>query len=110
MQYHKDSAHAFDPPATFSLVHPGLYRSSSHQFVAQAAYFRALRLCSILLLGLELPSASLKAWCDKHAVRLVHLPSNGPHSSWQPIPEETVKEGLEHVLRRDNLPCVVMDP
>ena len=131
----KDPAHSFDPPPTFSLVHPGLYRASSHHFPNHAPYFRSLRLTSILLLGLELPNAGLKAWCDKQGVRLVsphllpsrsgvhlraeltvhtraqlHLPSAGPHSSWQPIPEETIKEGLEHVLERDNLPCLVMDP
>lgn len=135
MQHHKDSANSFDPPPTFSLVHPSLYRASSHHFTNHSTYFRSLKLTTILLLGLELPNAGLKAWCDKHAVRLVrhgaarrrsstcpscadwaiaamqvHLPSDGQHSSWQPIPEETIKEGLEHILNRDNLPCLVMDP
>lgn len=82
MNHTKESAHSFDPPPTFSLVHPTLYRASSHQFINHATYFRALRLESILLLGLELPNAGLKAWSDKQGVRLVRPTRSGPpHTS-----------------------------
>lgn len=69
----KDSAHSLDPPPVFSLVHPLLYRSSSHSFLSHSAFYRQLRLKTILLLGLELPGRPLVSWCDKNAVRLVSL-------------------------------------
>ncbi|KAL8279394.1 hypothetical protein RQP46_008206 [Phenoliferia psychrophenolica] len=102
----------FNPPASFSLVHPQLYRcatfSSTHfDFVA------SLGLVTIVSLGEDIPSKALQTWCERTQVRFVKLgnrhPDHDTPKSWKPISDELVKDALEFVLLQANQPCLIMD-
>lgn len=102
-----------DPPPHFTLIHPHLYRSSSLSST-HFAFLRPLHLTSILSLGPELPSRALQHYLQEgegKAVRFVHLGAGRgrEQGDWRPVREEVIKEALEFVLRKDNMPCLVMD-
>ena len=102
----------FDPPQHFSLVHPLLYRSSTFSS-PHFPYINTLQLNSVLSLGPELPSRALQLWCEAQQVRFVHLGAGRSISretkDWRPVQDELIKEGLEFVLKKENMPCLVMD-
>lgn len=132
----------YDPPPSFSLVHPGLYRSSVPTS-AHFSFLTALHLTSIVSLGPELPSKALQSWASTprhhggntgnasiadHA-GTAHATSNGSTTStgirfihlgnqrcilaetrdWRPVQDELIKDALEFILDKRNLPCLVMD-
>ncbi|KDE04360.1 hypothetical protein MVLG_05239 [Microbotryum lychnidis-dioicae p1A1 Lamole] len=103
----------YDPPPSFALVSPFLYRSSVPTS-SHLPYLVPLHLKTLLSLGPELPSKALQQWCELQNVRLVHLGRKrdvvGEASTWKPVQEELVKEGLQVLLSRENAPCLVVDP
>lgn len=101
------------PPPAFALVQPLLYRSSTFSST-HFPFISALHLRTIVSLGPELPSRALQLWCEPNSVRFVHLGNKRSVATetrdWRPVQEELIKEALEFVLEKDNLPCLVMDP
>lgn len=102
-----------DPPPHFTPIHPHLYRSSSLTS-SHFSFLRPLQLNSILSLGPELPSRALQHYCQEgegKGVRFVHLGAGRgrEQGDWRPVREEVIKEALEFVLLKGNMPCLVMD-
>lgn len=128
------TATPYDPPPSFQLVHPLLYRSSSPTS-QHFPFLSSLKLNSILSLGPELPSRALQSWCASSSssssttqdggdggggggstngqVRFVHLGNQRsiPRETgdWKPVQDELIKDAIEFILDKRNLPCLVMD-
>ncbi|ORY89053.1 protein-tyrosine phosphatase [Leucosporidium creatinivorum] len=103
----------FDPPPHFSLIHPHLYRTSTFTSL-HLPFLRPLQLRTVLSLGPELPSRALQSYFDNEegkGVRFVHLGAGRGREmgDWRPVREELIKEALEFVLEKRNMPCLVMD-
>lgn len=112
----------YDPPAHFSLIHPFLYRSATFSS-SHFPFLNTLHLNTIISLGTESPSKSFTTWLEEgqgKGVQFLHLGNRRStaqgkgESGKDPRPvqvqQELIKEGLEIVLDRRNMPCLVMDP
>ncbi|SCV71650.1 BQ2448_3238 [Microbotryum intermedium] len=103
----------YDPPPSFSLVSPFLYRSSVPT-TSHLPNLLPLHLSTILSLGPEIPPKALQQWCELQNVRLVHLGHKRDvlreAGTWKPVQEELVKDGLQFVMLKENAPCLVVDP
>lgn len=98
------------PPDNFSVVEPGLYRSSLPS-AGNLPYVRALRLKRVIVLSPERPVRGIANFFDNHNIQLSHTGLHGwtAQQSWKPVSEEVVKESLEILLDRKNYPTLVCD-
>ncbi|KAI8924367.1 tyrosine phosphatase family-domain-containing protein [Entophlyctis helioformis] len=95
-------------PDAYGLVERNVYRSAALQ-PASYAHFKHVK--TVLLLSPEAPTKSLLSWMDDNRITLVHLGYQQLFkftSSWRPVSEELVKEGLELILNADTHPILIM--
>lgn len=99
------------PPANFSLVEQGLYRSAlptSRNF----PFIHSLRLTTAVILTGEKPIRSVTNFFEGRGIRVAHTGLHGWSAagmSWKPVEDDVVKETLELLLHRRNYPILVCD-
>ncbi|KAJ1327195.1 hypothetical protein BSLG_010537 [Batrachochytrium salamandrivorans] len=96
-------------PDVYGIVEKNVYRASTLQ---PASYPLFKHIKTILSLSPEAPTKSILSWMEENRITLVHLgyqqlvkPNT---SSWRPVSEELVKEGLELILNADKHPLLVI--
>jgi len=96
------------PPEMFSIVEPGVYRSSAFSPV-HFSFVRSLGLKTIVFLSPEVTIRTMQSFVKDNGIRHVHLGLKfWKPSGWKPMSEEAVKEALEIVLNAKNHPVMVM--
>ncbi len=98
------------PPDNFGIVEPGLYRSSLPQAL-NFSHLRGLHLRSVVVLSEERPTRTAQNFFEAQGITVFHTGANAwvRSGSWKPISDEVVKDSLQIVLCRDNLPALVCD-
>lgn len=94
------------PPEHFSIVSTNIYRSSTFSS-NNHDYIKSLNLSIVILLSPESPSKSLLSFLELNKISLHHLGSTQSWNSWHPISEDSVKEGLELLLKSTG-PVLIM--
>ncbi|KAJ1980222.1 hypothetical protein H4R33_005533 [Dimargaris cristalligena] len=98
------------PPDAFGTVEEGIYRSSDAITSDHYPFLRNLRLCHIVFLSTEVPSRAIQKFAAEEKINLIHLGLKAWQANlgWKPVSEELVKEGLELILNRNNIPVLLM--
>lgn len=98
------------PPEMFGIVEPGVYRSNLF-FPISFPFIKLLDLKTVLLLSAEVPTKVVCNFLEENNITLVHLGSRSLtiETSWKPLSEELVKDGLEWILDRKSHPLLVCD-
>ncbi|GJD09489.1 Probable tyrosine-protein phosphatase [Galdieria sulphuraria] len=98
------------PPEMFGIVETGIYRSNLF-FPISFPFIKLLNLKTVLLLSAEVPTKVVCNFLEENDITLVHLGSRSltTETSWKPMSEELVKDGLEWVLDRKSHPLLVCD-
>ncbi|WVN85139.1 uncharacterized protein L203_100281 [Cryptococcus depauperatus CBS 7841] len=101
------------PPALFSIIEPGVYRSASPTS-AQVPFLAGLALKSIVSLTPEHPIKSLLQFTKTNNISFTHLGLTQwrrPGTDWQPVRYEIIKAALESfVLDTRAHPVLLIDP
>jgi protein tyrosine/serine phosphatase len=98
------------PPEMFGIVEPNVYRSNLF-FPISFPFIKLLNLKTVLLLSAEVPTKVVCNFLEENNITLVHLGSRSltTETSWKPMSEELVKDGLEWVLDKKSHPLLVCD-
>ena len=91
-------------PALYAIVEEGIYRSAT---VQQDELDWFIDIKTVLLLSPELPPKYLMDWIHAKSIEFLHLGSM-KSSSWKPVTEELVKDGLEIMLNVTKHPVLIM--
>ena len=94
-------------PEAFGYVEDTIMRAAT---ISPSSFPLFKHIKTILLLSPEAPTKSLLNWIQENNIQLVHLGYQmlGQASSWKPVPEEMIKEGLEILLNTKYHPILVM--
>jgi protein tyrosine/serine phosphatase len=96
-------------PEHYGIVERNIYRCATIQ-QNTFTVFKGIK--TVLLLSPESPTKVLLNWITDNNIQMIHLGLNhlskAAMSSWRPIPEELIKEGLEVLLNADMHPCLIM--
>ncbi|KAL2918524.1 hypothetical protein HK105_201925 [Polyrhizophydium stewartii] len=97
-------------PDVYGIVERGVLRASTLQ---PSSYPLFKHVKTILSLSPEAPTKSLLSWIEDNRINLIHLgyqqllrPTTT--SSWRPVAEELVKDGLEIILNAETHPILIM--
>ncbi|KAI8993696.1 protein-tyrosine phosphatase [Pilobolus umbonatus] len=99
------------PPEQFGIVEPGIYRSDMLQ-QSHFPYLKQYGFKTLVMLSPELPNRVTANFIEEGGIKLVHVgmatwkPTQP--STWRPVSEELVKEGLELILNVETHPILVM--
>ncbi|KAI9344959.1 protein-tyrosine phosphatase [Obelidium mucronatum] len=108
-------------PELFGLVESGVYRCSAIIDPIHIPFLKTLGLKSVLVLSQEPPSRPLLLHAEEANIKLNHIGNKAQQqlsinksalatqpSSWRPLSDEIVKEGIEFVLNIQNHPVLLM--
>ncbi|KAI9319379.1 protein-tyrosine phosphatase [Dichotomocladium elegans] len=99
------------PPEQFGIVEPGIYRSDMLQPL-HFPFIKQINCKTVVMLSPEMPNRVTSNLMDECGMELVHLgmatwkPTQP--STWRPVSEELIKEGLELILDRETHPVLIM--
>ncbi|KAJ8659356.1 hypothetical protein O0I10_005071 [Lichtheimia ornata] len=99
------------PPEQFGIVEPGIYRSDMLQPL-HFPFIKAINFKTVVMLSPEMPNRVTSNLMDECGMKLVHLgmatwkPTQP--STWRPVSEELIKEGLELILNKETHPVLIM--
>ncbi|KAI8082021.1 tyrosine phosphatase family-domain-containing protein [Thamnidium elegans] len=100
-----------NPPEQFGIVEPGIYRSDMLQ-QPHFTYLKQFGFKTLVMLSPELPNRVTSNFIEEGNIKLVHVgmatwkPTQP--STWRPVSEELIKEGLELILDVDTHPILIM--
>ncbi|KAL1934989.1 hypothetical protein VTP01DRAFT_4129 [Rhizomucor pusillus] len=106
-----DALNLLTPPEQFGIVEPGIYRSDMLQPL-HFPFIRQFAFKTVLMLSPEMPQRVALNMMEEANMKLIHLgmatwkPTQP--STWRPVSEELIKEGLELILNRDTHPVLIM--
>ncbi|CEP11969.1 hypothetical protein [Parasitella parasitica] len=89
------------PPEQFGIVGPGIYRSDMLQ-QPHFSYLKQFGFKTLVMLSPELPNRVTTNFIEEGDIKLVHVgmatwkPTQP--TTWRPVSEELIKEGLELIL------------
>ncbi|KAI8370476.1 protein-tyrosine phosphatase [Radiomyces spectabilis] len=99
------------PPEQFGIVEPGVYRSDMLQPI-HFTFIKQFGFKTVVMLSPEMPSRVTSYLIEEGGIKLVHLGMATwkpiQPSTWRPISEELIKEGLELILNIDTHPVLIM--
>ncbi|CDS11184.1 hypothetical protein LRAMOSA03447 [Lichtheimia ramosa] len=99
------------PPEQFGIVEPGIYRSDMLQPL-HFPFIKSIHFKTVVMLSPEMPNRVTSNLMDECGMKLVHLgmatwkPTQP--STWRPVSEELIKEGLELILNKETHPVLIM--
>ncbi|ORY99063.1 protein-tyrosine phosphatase [Syncephalastrum racemosum] len=99
------------PPEQFGNVEPGIYRSDMLQPL-HFPFIKQFGFKTVIMLSPEMPNRVTFNLMEEGGMKLEHLgmatwkPTQP--STWRPVSEELIKEGLELILNRDTHPVLIM--
>ncbi|KAL0084601.1 protein-tyrosine phosphatase [Phycomyces blakesleeanus] len=99
------------PPEQFGIVEPGIYRSDMLQ-PSHFPFIKQFNFKTMVMLSPEMPNRVTSNYLEENDTRLVHLgmatwkPTQP--STWRPVSEELIKEGLELILSVETHPVLIM--
>ncbi|ORE21656.1 protein-tyrosine phosphatase [Rhizopus microsporus] len=99
------------PPEQFGIVEPGIYRSDMIQ-QANFTFLKQFGFKTLVMLSPELPNRVTTNFIEEGNIQLVHVgmatwkPTQP--STWRPVSEELIKEGLELILNAETHPILIM--
>ncbi|KAG2226015.1 hypothetical protein INT45_002481 [Circinella minor] len=99
------------PPEQFGIVEPGIYRSDMLQPL-HFPFIKHINFKTVVMLSPEIPNRVTSNLMEEGGMKLVHLgmatwkPTQP--STWRPVSEELIKEGLELILNSDTHPVLIM--
>ncbi|CAO3644808.1 unnamed protein product [Mucor fragilis] len=99
------------PPEQFGIVEPGIYRSDMLQ-QPHFSYLKQFGFKTLVMLSPELPNRVTTNFIEEGDIKLVHVgmatwkPTQP--STWRPVSEELIKEGLELILDVETHPILIM--
>ncbi|KAH8553293.1 tyrosine phosphatase family-domain-containing protein [Umbelopsis sp. PMI_123] len=111
MSNSKTAVPLLTPPEHFGIVEKGLYRSEMFQ-QSHFTFIKQLNLRTVVVLSPEQPNRHTLSFLEECGTKLVHLglatwkPTQP--STWRPVSEELIKEGLEMTLDAEAQPLLVM--
>ncbi|KAI9290275.1 tyrosine phosphatase family-domain-containing protein [Umbelopsis sp. AD052] len=111
MSNSKTAVPLLTPPEHFGIVEKGLYRSEMFQ-QSHFTFIKQLNLKTVVVLSPEQPNRHTLTFLEECGTKLVHLglatwkPTQP--STWRPVSEELIKEGLELILDAEAQPLLVM--
>lgn len=100
-----------NPPEQFGIVEPGIYRSDMLQ-QPHFTYLKQFGFKTLIMLSPELPNRVTSNFIEEGDIKLVHVgmatwkPTQP--STWRPVSEELIKEGLELILDVETHPILIM--
>lgn len=100
-----------NPPEQFGIVEPGIYRSDMLQ-QPHFTYLKQFGFKTLVMLSPELPNRVTSNFIEEGNIKLVHVgmatwkPTQP--STWRPVSEELIKEGLELILDVETHPILIM--
>ncbi|KAI8143532.1 protein-tyrosine phosphatase [Fennellomyces sp. T-0311] len=101
----------YTPPEQFGIVEPGIYRSDMLQPL-HFPFIKQINFKTVVMLSPEMPNRVTSNLMEECGMKLVHLgmatwkPTQP--STWRPVSEELIKEGLELILNSDTHPVLIM--
>ncbi|CAO3660835.1 unnamed protein product [Rhizopus stolonifer] len=99
------------PPEQFGIVEPGIYRSDMIQQI-HFTFLKQFGFKTLIMLSPELPNRVTNNFIEEGKINLVHVgmatwkPTQP--STWRPVSEELIKEGLELILNVETHPILIM--
>ncbi|ORZ04255.1 protein-tyrosine phosphatase [Absidia repens] len=111
MNSSKLSSSLLNPPEQFGMVEPGIFRSEMLQPV-HFPFIKQFGFQTVVMLSPELPNRVTTNLIEEGGIQLVHLgmatwkPTQP--STWRPVSEELIKEGLELILNVKTHPVLIM--
>jgi hypothetical protein len=99
------------PPEQFGIVEPGIYRSDMIQ-QPHFSFLKQFGIKTLIMLSPELPNRVTNNFIEEGDIKLVHVgmatwkPTQP--STWRPVSEELIKEGLELILNVETHPILIM--
>ncbi|KAI7863130.1 protein-tyrosine phosphatase [Spinellus fusiger] len=99
------------PPEQFGIVEPGIYRSDMLQ-PSHFSFIKPFNFKTMVMLSPEMPNRVTSNYLEEGDTKLVHLgmatwkPTQP--STWRPVSEELIKEGLELILNVETHPVLIM--
>ncbi|SAM06316.1 hypothetical protein [Absidia glauca] len=109
--YKLSSSSLLNPPEQFGMVESGIFRSEMLQPV-HFSFIRQFGFQTVVMLSPELPNRVTTNLIEEGGIQLIHLgmatwkPTQP--STWRPVSEELIKEGLELVLNVKTHPVLIM--
>ncbi|KAI9281145.1 tyrosine phosphatase family-domain-containing protein, partial [Sporodiniella umbellata] len=106
-----NSANILCPPEQFGIVEPGIYRSDMIQQI-HFTFLKQFGFKTLIMLSPELPNRVTNNFIEEGQINLVHVgmatwkPTQP--STWRPVSEELIKEGLELILDVETHPILIM--
>ncbi|KXN68131.1 hypothetical protein CONCODRAFT_72464 [Conidiobolus coronatus NRRL 28638] len=99
-------------PESFGQVEDGIYRSEMIK-PAHFPFIKTLNLSKVLVLSPEPPSKTVSNFFNNQNIEVCHLGqqswfNSNSTTSWRPISEEIIKEGLQFILNSTNHPILIM--
>ncbi|KAF7731202.1 hypothetical protein EC973_000617 [Apophysomyces ossiformis] len=107
----RDQPPLLTPPEHFGIVEPGIYRSDMLQPL-HFTFIKQFGFKTVVMLSPEKPNRVTSNFFEEGGIDLVHLgmatwkPTQP--STWRPVSEELVKEGLELILNVETHPVLIV--